>query len=355
MGAGKGRNVNLVEKLQTLSDAFGVAGFEDEVRDLIREMVAPYVDGYEVDPLGNLICWRGQGQPVMLDAHMDEVGFMVRWIEKDGFLRLTALGSWDERILLGHRVVIRTRSGEKKLGVIGVTPPHILSEGERQKVVPLEELFVDVGARSREEAQALGFRVGDPATIHYPFAHIRDGYVTGKAFDDRAGCLVAIEALRLTAEEKLPYKLVVNFAVCEEGGLRGARTAAYRIGPKLALALEGTIGADMPGVPEAKQPVRLGQGPAITLADRSITVNPRLVRFLERVAEEENIPYQYKLPAYGSTDAGPIHLERGGTLAGVVSVPCRYIHSPVSTLLLSDLEATIKLVASFLRRAPELL
>ncbi|MFN3347088.1 MAG: M42 family metallopeptidase [Candidatus Bipolaricaulaceae bacterium] len=347
--------MNLVEKLQRLSDAFGVAGFEDEVRDVILEMVAPYVDGYEVDPLGNLICWRGQGEPVLLDAHMDEVGFMVRWIEKDGFLRLTALGSWDERILLGHRVVIRTRTGEKRLGVIGVTPPHILSEGERQKVVSLEELFVDVGARSREEALESGFRIGDPATIHYPFVHIRDGYVTGKAFDDRAGCLVAIEALRRTAEEKLPYKVVVNFAVCEEGGLRGARAAAYRIAPRLALVLEGTIGADMPGVPEAKQPVRLGQGPAITLADRSITVNPRLVRFLERVAEEENIPYQYKLPAYGSTDAGPIHLERGGTLAGVVSVPCRYIHSPVSTLLLSDLEATIKLVVGFLRRAEELL
>jgi len=347
--------VDLVEKLARLSDAFGVAGFEDEVREVIREMVAPYVDGWEVDPLGNLICWRGQGEPVMLDAHMDEVGFMVRWIEKDGFLRLSALGSWDERILLGHRVVIRTRDGQKRLGVIGTTPPHILSEGERQKVVALEDLFVDVGARSREEALEMGFHLGDPATIHYPFAKICNGYVTGKAFDDRAGCLVAIEALRLTAEERLPYKLFVNFAVCEEGGLRGARAAAYRIGPKLALALEGTIGADIPGVPEAKQPVRIGQGPAITLADRSITVNPRFVQFLERVAEEEKIPYQYKLPSYGSTDAGPIHLERGGTLAGVVSVPCRYIHSPVSTLLLSDLEATIKLVVGFLKRAYELL
>jgi endoglucanase len=347
--------MDLLEKLQRLSDAFGVAGFEDEVRDVIREMVEPYVDGWEVDPLGNLICWRGEGEPVMLDAHMDEVGFMVRWIEKDGFLRLTPLGSWDERILLGQRVVIRTRAGQKRLGVIGTVPPHILSEGERQKVVPLEDLFVDVGARSREEAHLLGFHLGDPATIHYPFTSIHQGYVTGKAFDDRAGCLAAMEALRLTAAEKLPYKLFVNFAVCEEGGLRGARAAAYRIAPKLALALEGTIGADIPGVPEAKQPVRLGQGPAITLADRSITVNPRLVRFLEKVAEGEGVPYQYKLPAYGSTDAGPIHLERGGTMAGVVSVPCRYIHSPVSTLLLSDLEATIKLVVGFLRQAHELL
>ncbi|MBC7093117.1 M42 family metallopeptidase [Candidatus Bipolaricaulota bacterium] len=347
--------MNLEKKLQALSDAFGVAGFEDEVREVLRDMVSPYVDTCEVDPLGNLTCSRGSGDAVMLDAHMDEVGFMVRWIEKEGYLRLTGLGGWDERILLAHRLTLKTRDGGKVHGVIGTTPPHILSEDERGKVVPLEDLFVDVGARSREEAEEIGVRIGDPATIHYPFQRIREGYVTGKAFDDRAGCLVAAEALRILAEEKLPYRLVVNFAACEEGGLRGARAAAFRVAPKLALAVEGTIGADMPGVPEAKQPVRLGKGPAITLADRSITVNPRLVRFLEKVAEENGIPYQYKLPAYGSTDAGAIHLERGGTLAGVVSVPCRYIHSPVSTLLLSDLEATIRLVVAFLRRAAELL
>ncbi|MCD5408091.1 M42 family metallopeptidase [Candidatus Bipolaricaulota bacterium] len=347
--------MDLVGKLQRLSDAFGVAGFEDEVREVIRDMVAPYVDSCEVDPLGNLICTRGTGEAVMLDAHMDEVGFMVRWIEEDGFLRLSPLGGWDERIIPGHRVTIRTRSGEKRLGVIGAAPPHILKEEERKRVIPLEDLFVDVGAGSRTEAEELGIHLGDPATIHYPFREIRAGYVTGKAFDDRAGCLAAIEALRLLSGEELPYRLVVNFAVCEEEGLRGAKAAAYRIAPRLALALEGTIGADFPGVPQAKQPVRLGQGPAITLADRSIIVSPRLVRFLEETAEREGIPYQYKLPAYGGTDAGAIHLERGGILAGVLSVPCRYIHSPVSTLFLSDLEATIELVVAFLRRAGELL
>jgi len=347
--------VNLEQKLQMLSDAFGVAGFEDEVREALHGMVSPYAETCETDVLGNLICSRGSGDAVMVDAHMDEVGFMVRWIEKDGFLRLTSLGGWDDRILLAHRLTIRTRDGERVHGVIGSTPPHILSGGEREKVVPLDDLFVDIGARSRDEAEEFGVRIGDPATIHYPFQRLREGYVTGKAFDDRAGCLVAAEAMRILAKEKLPYKLVVNFAVHEEGGLRGAKVAAYRVAPKLALALEGTIGADMPGVPEAKQPVRLGHGPAITLADRSITVNPRLARFLEKIADENGIPYQYKLPAYGSTDAGAIHLERGGILAGVVSVPCRYIHSPVSTLYLSDLEATIKLVTAFLRRAGDLL
>lgn len=344
-----------IERLRSLADAFGVAGFEDEVRETIREMVSPYVEGCEVDTLGNLICTRGEGPTVMLDAHMDEVGFMVRWIEEDGFLRLSPLGGWDERILLAQRVTVRCRDGHKVPGVLGTLPPHLLSEEERKRVVPLEDMFVDIGARDRAEAEGMGVGVGDPATIAYPFQMMGEDYVTGKAFDDRAGCVVAVEALRALAGKDLPYRLAVNFAVCEEGGLRGARAAAFRLSPKLALAIEGTIGADVPGVPEAKRPVRLGQGPAITLADRSIIVNPKFVRFLERVAEEEGIPYQHKLPLYGGTDAGAIHLERGGVLAGVVSVPCRYIHSPVSTLRPSDLAHTVSLVVAFLRRAGELL
>lgn len=135
---------------------------------------------------------------------MGKVGFMVRWIEKNGFLRLTALGGWDDRILMAHRVTFLTRDGKKVHGVIGSTPPHILSGSDREKVVPLEDLFVDIGARSREEAESFGVRIGDPGTIHCPFLRLREGYVTGKAFDDRAGCLVAAEALRILAKEKPP-------------------------------------------------------------------------------------------------------------------------------------------------------
>ncbi len=347
--------MELVERLQVLSDAFGVAGFEDEVRGVIEGMVRPLVDECWEDPLGNLICTRGEGPTVMVDAHMDEVGFLVRWIESDGFIRLTALGGWDERVLPGHRITFLTRQGERVHGVLGASPPHILSSEERKKTVALDDLAVDVGAESREEAERWGLRVGTPATIHYPFQRLQRDYVTGKAFDDRAGCVVALEALAQTEGDRLPYKLAVNFAVCEEAGLRGARTAAWQLSPDLALALEGTIGADVPGVPEAKQPVRLGKGPALTVADRSIVVRPRMVHFLEQLAEEEGVSYQYKLPAYGGTDAGAIHLARGGVLAGVVSVPCRYIHSPVSMLRLSDLESTIRLVTAFLRKAEELL
>ncbi len=349
--------MKLIDILRELSDSFGVSGFEDEVRAKIKDLVSPYVDEVRTDTLGNLFAVRkGSGNfTLMLDAHMDEVGFMVKWIDEKGYLRFTPLGGWDERIIPGHRVEISTRSCGKRIGIIGSAPPHILSAEERKRPITIENMFIDVGAISRQEVEDIGIKIGDPLTIHYPFAELNAGYVTGKAFDDRAGCLVAIETARRLAETDLKVNLALAFVIGEEVGLRGARTAAYQIDPDLALALEGTIGADMPGIPEENQPVRLGRGPAITVADRSIIVSRRLVEGLEQVAEEEAIPYQYKLPTYGGSDAGAIHLSRAGILAGIVSVPCRFIHSPTSTLRLNDLENTIRLVTGFVGRLPELM
>jgi len=346
-----------IEILQGLSDAFGVSGFEDEARERIRALIEGAVDEILVDPLGNLIATRkGSGeQIVMIDAHMDEVGFIVKWIDSKGYLRFAPIGGWDERIVPGHRVEILTRRDGKRYGVIGTAPPHILSEEERKKPIPLEKMFIDVGATSQQEVRDLGIKIGDPLTIHYPFIELPGGYVTGKAFDDRAGCAVAIEVAHRLTGVKLPFTLVFAFTFGEEVGLRGARTAAYRIEPDLAIALEGTIGADMPGVPEESQPVRSGRGPAISVADRSIIVSRAIVEGLEKAAEEESIPYQYKLPTYGGTDAGAIHLTRGGVPSGVVSVPCRYIHSPISTLRLNDLENTVRLVTKFIRDLPNLI
>jgi len=342
-----------IDILRELSDAFGVSGFEDEVRGKIKGLIADAVDEITADPLGNLLATRrGSGKQVlMIDAHMDEVGFIVKWIDEKGYLRFAPLGGWDERIIPGHRVEILTRSGKKRYGVIGTAPPHILTEEERKKPIPLEKMFIDVGATSRQEVRDLGIKIGDPLTIHYPFMELPGGYVTGKAFDDRAGCTAAIQIAHRLAGVELPYTVVFAFTFGEEVGLRGARTAAFRIEPDMAIALEGTIGADMPGVPEESQPVRLGRGPAISVADRSIIVSRAIVEGLERAAEEA-IPYQYKLPTYGGTDAGAIHLTRGGIPAGVVSVPCRYIHSPISTLRLNDLENTVRLMTKFLSDLP---
>lgn len=346
---------DLLDALQTLSDAFGVSGFEDEVREEIKKLISPYVDVVRVDTLGNLFATRKgkRNFTVMLDAHMDEVGFMVKWIDEKGYLRFTPIGGWDPRIIPGHRVEIMTRSGEKRYGVIGAAPPHILSDEERKQPIPLEKMFIDIGASSRGEALEMGVRIGDPLTIHYPFIKLHPGYVTGKAFDDRAGCAVMIETARRLADTELDVNLVLAFVIGEEVGMRGARTAAYQVDPDLAIALEGTIGADMPGVPEESQPVRLGRGPAITVADRSIIVSRKLVTALEQVADAAAIPYQYKLPTYGGTDAGAIHLTRAGIISGVVSVPCRFIHSPTSTMRLNDFENTVRLMRNFISQLPE--
>jgi endoglucanase len=213
-------------------------------------------------------------------------------------------------------------------------------------------MFIDVGATSADEVREMGIRIGDPLTIHYPFAALKDGSVTGKAFDDRAGCAVLIETAARTAGQDLGVNVVYAFVFGEEVGLRGAHTAAFQIEPDLAIAVEGTIGADMPDVPDHSQPVRLGRGPAISVADRSIIVSRKVLHAMETIADEAGIPYQYKLPTYGGTDAGAIHLSRSGVLAGVVSVPCRYIHSPISTLRLADFESTSRFVTELVKHLP---
>ena len=344
-----------VEVLRELSDGFGVAGFEDEVRETIRDFVSPLVDEVRTDALGNLFAIRrgSDERTLMLDAHTDEVGFIVKWIDENGYLRFAPIGGWDERIVPGHRVTILTREGTKLHGVIGTAPPHIVPPEDRKKPIPMDRMFVDVGATTVEEVAEMGIRIGDPFTIHYPFTELRNGCVTGKAFDDRAGCTVLIETARRLVEHSLGMNVAFSFVFGEELGLRGARTAAYQLEPDLAIAIEGTIGADMPGVPPESQPVRLGHGPSISVADRSIVVSRKIVAALEAVAENAGIPYQHKLPIYGGTDAGAIHLTRGGVLAGVISVPCRYIHSPISTLRLDDLENTIRLTTSLVDALPE--
>ena len=338
--------------LEDLSTAFGVAGFEDEVRDVIRQYVEPLVDEVRTDTLGNLIATR-RGRPgftLMLDAHMDEIGLMVSFIDKEGFLRFTNLGGWDPRVLPSHAVTIQTAAGKKVRGVMGTAPPHVQKGGDTDKSIKLEDLVIDIGAVSEKDVQKMGVAVGDPAVLEYPFEGLHGDCVMGKAFDDRAGCAVIIKVLEALRGKKLNLTLVCNFAVCEETGLRGAKTAAFAIRPDVALAFEGTTACDMPGIPEERRVARQGQGPAITVADRSIIVNRRFVAELQELADAHNIPFQHKTPIFGATDAGEIHTSREGVLAGVLSVPCRYIHSCHSTLRLEDFDNTVALAALFVQQ-----
>ena len=331
--------------LEKLSEAFGVSGCEDEVRGLIIEAIKDHVDEYNIDALGNLIALkRGAGESklkVMLAAHMDEVGLMITHIEKDGSLRFRPVGGLDDRILLAKKVLI----GEKRVpGVIGVKPIHLLKKEERQKVVKVEQMAIDIGATSREEAEKV-VKIGDYAAFATDFTELGKT-VKGKAFDDRVGCAVLIELLK----ERYPFDLYAAFTVQEEVGLRGAKVAAYAIEPDVAFVLEGTICDDMPKKRDVSPTTELGKGPAITIMDRTFIADRRLVKLLVETAEELGIPYQFKQPVVGGTDAGAIHLSREGVPSATVAVPCRYIHSPASLLSLEDFENTVRLMKGALAR-----
>jgi len=338
--------------LKELSEAFGVAGCEDEVRQLIRKHVEPYVDEISVDSLGNLITRKkGDGGiplKVMLTAHMDEVGFMITHIDEKGYLHFRAVGGIDARILPGKKVVI----GEKRVpGVIGIKPVHLLEEEERKRIVPIDKLMIDIGVADKAAAEKL-VNVGDYATFATNFVELGSRTVRGKAFDDRVGCAVLAELVK----EQYPFDLYAVFTVQEEVGLRGAKVAAYAVDPDVAFSLEGTIADDLPKKKDVSPTSRLGHGPVITIADRTFIAFQPLVKLLVETAEAEGIPYQFKQPLVGGTDSGAIHLTKEGIPSATVAVPCRYIHSPASVLNLDDFDNTVRLMKATLKKlTPEIL
>ncbi len=338
--------MDTIELLKRLSEAPGVSGDEGAVRAILKEAVEPYADELRVDALGNLIAVRKamESDPmrVMVEAHMDEVGLMIIRVEKNGGLRFRKVGGIDDRILLSKVV----RVGKNGIpGVIGVKPIHLLSDAEERRIPDVDDLLIDIGASSQEEAERLVKR-GDRAVFDTAFADLGTR-VKGKAFDDRAGCAILAS---LFAAGPYPVELHAVFAVQEEIGLRGARVAAYDIYPDVAIALEGTVADDLPKEKDESPTTELGKGPALTVMDRSVIVDPRLLRFLVETAEAEGIPYQFKQPGVGGTDAGRIHLAREGVPSAVVAVPCRYIHGPTSLLDKQDLHWAEQLVAKALHR-----
>ncbi|MGI6633515.1 MAG: M42 family metallopeptidase [Bacillota bacterium] len=315
--------------IKKLTEAFGPSGAEDNIREVIRKEVEPYVDEISVDALGNLIARKKGtgGKKVILDGHMDEIGLMVTHIDDNGFLRFGNIGGVSPFVALGQRVYFENGT----MGVIGS------ERVDDPKNLKLEKLYIDIGAKDKKDAESK-VQVGTSCAFHQTFIDLGDR-VVAKAMDDRVACAIIIEVLRRL--EKTDNDIYAVFATQEEVGLRGARAAAYGISPDVGIALDVTRTGDTPkGV---TMDVALGKGAAIKVKDSSLICHPALKNYMVKIAEEKGIQYQMEVLEAGGTDSGAIQMTKSGIPAGVISIPCRYIHSPGEMVDIGDVEACVQL------------
>ena len=323
--------------LRELSEYMGVSGGEQRIRAFIKEQIKDDVDEMIEDAYGNLIVKKGKvtALRILLTAHMDEVGFIITGIEKSGLFRFATIGLAPQ-VLYAKRVVI----GEKAIpGVIGHKPVHQVKHEETEKLVETKDLFIDIGVSSKDEAKK-HVGIGELGTFCTEFREVGET-IFGKAFDDRIGCYMLMEVIKKTS-----VPLYCAFTVQEEAGLRGARIAAYRVNPQVAIAVDATASGEWPEEKDVPLYPEIGKGPVITIADRSLICDRELVALLEHTAQKHAIPYQFKKPMIGGTDAGAIHLTREGVRAVAVQTPARYIHSPLAIANKKDIKAGIKLLTS---------
>jgi endoglucanase len=327
--------------LRQLTEAVGVAGAEKEVRLLIRDLIADHVDEWRVDTMGNLLATkRGTGQydlRVLVDAHMDEVGLLITDIDSSGMLKFTNAGGFDDRALLGKVVQV---GPQKITGVIGARAIHLLKRNEYSKVVKIDAMRIDIGAKNKDAAGAK-VKIGDYAAFVTRYEELDDSRTAiGKAFDNRAGCAALVELLR---GEPFPFDLVAAFTVQEEVGLRGARVAAYAVKPDAALVLECTPAYDLPNDKDVSPNVAMGRGASVYVMDARTIQDPKLVAHLMATADANAIPYQVRQPGGGGTNTGAIQRAGAGLPTATLAVPGRYAHTPTMMISLDDYENLVRL------------
>lgn len=342
----------LLTMMKDLTDAPGVPGQEEPVRRVMRRYLEPLSEVL-TDNLGSIV-GRRVGQPngprIALAGHMDEIGFMVTRITPEGYLKFQTLGGWWEQVMQAQRVEVYTRNGPL-IGVIGSKPPHILTPEERQKLTQKKDMFIDVGASSREEAESYGIRPGDPVVPVCPFTVMRNPeLIMAKAWDNRFGCALAIEVLRRLKGQPHPNQVYAIGNVQEEVGLRGATTTTNLVQPDIGFALDTGIAGDMPGVSEDDAAGRLGEGPVIMIYDSSMIPHTSLRNLVIDTAEREGIPLQFDKMPGGGTDAGKIHVFGAGVPSLVVGVPVRYIHTHASILHRRDFEQAARLLVAVIKQ-----
>jgi len=337
--------------LKEMSEVEGVSGRERDVAKLFKEYVGDAADRVEHDNLGSVICYQDgkKGEPtILLAGHIDEVGFLVHRVEDSGLIRFHPIGGWWGHVILAQTVRITTSEGKKLFGVVGAQPPHGMSAEQRNKVMEIKDMYIDLGVGSKADVEKLGVRVGDMITPYTPFRVLNDGKtLLGKAWDDRLGAAVAIEVLRNLKGVEHKATVVAAGTVQEEVGLRGAKTAAYHVKPDVAFAIDVTMSYDLPGAPN--HPTKLGTGVALSIMDGSVIAHRGLFDFVEKIAKEKGIKYTFDLLTAGGTDSGEIHKQYDGVVAMTISIPCRYFHSHVSLIDYGDYVETVNLLTEVVK------
>ncbi|MCC5909883.1 MAG: M42 family metallopeptidase [Clostridiaceae bacterium] len=329
--------------LKKLTSAFGLSGNEEEVRNIILDEIKESVDKVKVDRMGNIIAEKKSSNSkynIAITAHMDEVGFMVKGIDDSGLIKFTPVGGIDARILVSKIVLV----GEKRIpGVIGVKAIHMQNPEERKKALTIDQLYIDIGSKSKEETEKI-ISIGDYIAFHSEYIEFGKNRIKAKALDNRVGCNLIIDILKT----ELPVNITGVFTVQEEIGLRGAEVAANQVNADLVIVLEGTTCSDVSGVEPHFQVTELDKGPAISIMDMTSVYSKKYVDTLIQTAKKHNILWQYRKTTFGGNDAGKFHTAKTGTPCVSVAVPCRYIHSPVSVLSKDDLNHTKQLIVKYL-------
>ncbi|MCT2535060.1 M42 family metallopeptidase [Aquibacillus koreensis] len=339
--------------LKDLTDARAIPGNEKEARDVMTKYISPYADEVFTDNLGSLIAKKvGQenGPKIMVAGHLDEVGFMVTRIDDKGFLYFQTVGGWWSQVMLAQRVTILTKKGDVT-GIIGSKPPHILPPEARKKPVEIKDMFIDIGATSKEEAEEFGVKPGDSVVPYFEFTQMNnEKLLLAKAWDNRIGCAIAIDVLKQLKGEKHPNVVYGVGTVQEEVGLRGAKTSTNTIQPDIGFAVDVGIAGDTPGISAKDADSKIGDGPQIILYDASMISHKGLRDFVIDTADENKIPYQYASLAGGGTDSGSIHLTANGVPALSITIATRYIHTHAAILHRDDFENAVKLIVEVIKK-----
>ncbi len=349
------KNVSL-NILKQLTESDGAPGFENEIRQIFKTMLSAVGEIFQ-DRMGNIYCRHEGTDPnpiVMLDSHMDEVGFMTQYISSDGFIKFVPLGGWWGHVLLSKRMTIKTCKGDIK-GVVAASPPHLLRKEERGKTLNVQQMFIDVGAKDRNEAMGVfGIKPGDPITPDTDFMQMANpDILSAKAFDNRCGCGLTIESMLRLKDKPHPNSVIGVGSVQEEVGVRGASVVAHAVNPDVAIVLEGTPADDMPGASKDASQGALGKGIQIRLFDPTTIINPKLAELTLSVAEKNNINHQVAVRSSGGTNASVIHKHGRGVATIVLGVPARNIHSHVSLIDINDYLAGLELVEKLVMQLDE--